>query len=192
MAYPPGFRRIAGKPKGACPMLVLLSFILVIVVSVPAGAVYATAHDPTLIVPGQRIGSAYLGMNRLTIDEINRKSPCRVFATYDALGHSTWLETNWGGGCLISDKIQVGLPFGPALHAFGKPSRIVEDARYPHATAVWIEYQDRGIAFRVLGWHSGTTIQAIAVFLGVAAQNSGQKQTTTAMPGRVIQPDARP
>lgn len=150
-------------------MRAVLGFILVLVVSVPAGATHSADHDPTLIVPSQRIGSAYLGMNRPMIDEINRNSLCPVFATYDASGRSTWLETNWGGGCLVSDEIQAGLPFGPALRAFGKPNRIAEDARYPDATAVWVEYHDRGIAFRVLGSRSGTIIQAIAVFPKVAA-----------------------
>lgn len=160
-------------------MRALLSLMLLLVVSVPAGAAYSADHDPTLIVPSQRIGLAHLGMNRIMIDEINHRSPCRVFATYDASERSTWLGTNWGGTCLVSDEIQVGLPFGPALRAFGKPGRITDYARYPHATAVWIVYQGRGIDFRVLGWHSGTIIQAIAIFARLAAQDSGLSHTVT-------------
>lgn len=158
-------------------MRAVLAFTLLLLVSVPAYAAYSSEHYPSLIVPGERIGATRLGMKRSVIEEINRTSPCPVLATYDASGRSTSLETNWGGGCLVTDKIQVGLPFGPALRVFGKPDRIAFDARYPHATAVWIVYQDRGIAFRVLGWHSGTTIQAISVFLGLAARATGQNRT---------------
>jgi hypothetical protein len=166
-------------------MRVVLSFILVLVVSIPASAAYTADHDPALIVPSERIGSVRLGMNRPMIDEINRNSPCPVFAIYDASGRSTWLETKWGGGCLVSDKIQVGLPFGPASRIFGKPNRIAEDARYPHATAVWVEYRGLGIAFRVLGWHSGTLIQAIAVFPKLAAPDSGANRTTIVILGHI-------
>ena len=145
-------------------MRVVLGFLVVLLVSVPAGATSSADHDRTLIIPGQRLGAAQLGMNRLMIDMTNRASLCPVVATYDGSGGATWLETNWGGGCLLSDDIQVGLPFGPASRKFGDPDLIVKDARYPHATAVWIAYLGRGIAFRVLGWHAGAIIQAIAVF----------------------------
>jgi len=154
-------------------MRVILGLILVLLVSVPASATWSADHDPRLIVPGQRIGGVDLGMRRGMVDAINRNSLCQVLAVYDAVGDSTWLETNWGGGCLVSDEIQVGLPFESAARAFGRPDRILQDARYPHAAAVWIVYEREGIAFRVLGWHSGTTIQVIAVFPRLAARNAG-------------------
>ena len=159
-------------------MRVVLGLMLVLMIAAPATAARIADEEPTFIVPGQRIGLVHLGMTRARIEQINKNSPCPVLATYGASGRSTWLQTDWGGGCLVSAKIQVGLPFGPVLRAFGRPDRIGEDARYPHAAAVWIVYQDRGIAFRVLGWHSGTTIQAIAVFPGLAARASGQDRTT--------------
>ena len=170
-------------------MRTFIAFVVLLAVSALASTVYPN-HDPKLIVPGGRIGEADLGMSRPAIDEINRASPCPVLPTYDASGRATRLETNWGGGCLISDKIQVGLPFGPALRAFGKPDRAVEAARYPHATAVWIVYEGQGIAFRVLGWPSGTTIQTIAVFPALVAQGSGRSRTDVLIPERVIQPAA--
>jgi len=149
-------------------MRVILSLVLVLLITVPASAAVASNQDPGLIMPGQRIGPAHLGMSRAAIDAVNRTCPCRVLAVYDASGHAVRLETNWGGGCRITNNIQVGLPFGPVLRAFGQPDRIAEDIRYPHAMAVWMSYQARGIAFRVLGWPSGTIIQAIAVFPGIA------------------------
>lgn len=158
-------------------MRAVLAFILVLLVSVPTCAAYSPEHYPSLIVPGERIGAVRLGMKQPKIEEINRTSPCPVVATYDASGRSTSLETNWGGACFITSKIQVGLPFGPALRAFGQPDRIAGDLRYRHATAVWIVYEARGIAFRVLGWNSGTTIQSIAVFPGLAAQAPGRNRT---------------
>ena len=172
-------------------MRVVLVFILVLIVAGPARAFYVAGHDPTLIVPSQRIGLFHLGMSRQTIEALSGSSPCRVTARYDASGRSIWLETNWGGECLVSDKIQVGLPFGQALGAFGKPDRIARDAQYPHATAVWITYEGWGIAFRVLGWHAGTLIQAIAVFPRLAARNSGPDRTVIVAPQGVIQPSSR-
>ncbi|HEV2172472.1 MAG TPA: hypothetical protein VGR71_02845 [Nitrospira sp.] len=145
-------------------MRAVLGFMLVLVFAVPAFAAWIADYDSRLIVPGQRIGSVHLGMHRAMIDAINRTSLCPVLAMYDEAGNSTWLETNWGGGCLLSNEIQVGLPFDPVARAFGRPDRIAQDTRYPHAVAVWTVYEGRGIAFRVLGWHSSTTIQAIAVF----------------------------
>lgn len=147
-------------------MRVILSLMLVLMTVTPGSATVSPDQEQSLIVPGQRIGPAHLGMNRAAVDEVNRHSLCPVLAIYSASGQAVWLETNWGGACLISDKIQAGLPFGPVLRAFGKPDRITEDVRYPHATAYWISYQARGIAFRVLGWPSGALTQAIAVFPG--------------------------
>lgn len=151
-------------------MWILLSLVLVLVIATPVSAAGSSNQDPSRIVSGQRIGPAHLGMTQATIAEVNRNSPCPVLAAYDASGRAVRLETNWGGGCLFSDKIQVGLPFEPALQAFGRPDRIAEDARYPHAVAFWMSYQAQGIAFRVLEWPTGTFIQAIAVFPGIAAQ----------------------
>lgn len=158
-------------------MRTVLGFLLVLLASVTASAAWPADHDPRLIVPGERIGAAHLGMHRSMIDAINRHSLCPVHATYNAAGESTRLETNWGGGCLVSDEIQVGLPFGPAARAFGRPDEIAKDVLYPHAAAVWVVYESHGIAFRVLGWHSGTTIQAIAVFPELAARVSGRNRT---------------
>lgn len=159
-------------------MQVVSGFVFVLLILLPTGVTWSAEHDSRLIVPSERIGTAHLGMTRSMIEEMNRTSSCPVVATYDASGRSAALATNWGGGCIVSDKIQVGLPFGPAMRVFGKPDRITFDTRYPHATAVWVVYQDRGIAFRVLGWHSGTTIQTIAVFAGLAAQASGHVRAT--------------
>lgn len=158
-------------------MQVVSGLVIVLLILLPTKVTWSAEHDSRLIVPSERIGTAHLGMTRSMIEEINRTSSCPVVATYDASGRSASLATNWGGGCLVSDKIQVGLSFGPALRAFGNPDRITFDSRYPHATAVWVMYQSRGIAFRVLGWDSGTTIQAIAVFPGLAARASGQVRT---------------
>lgn len=150
-------------------MRILLSLVLLLMLSAPADATDSSDQDARLIVPSHRIGPAHLGMTRAAIDEVNRNALCSVRATYDASGRAMWLQTNWGGGCLISDKIQVGLFVGPVFRAFGKPDRIAQDARYPHATAFWISYQARGIAFRVLGSPSGAIIQTIAVFPGIAS-----------------------
>ncbi len=149
-------------------MRVILSLALVLVI-VNLSATVSPAREQKLIVPGQRIGSARLGMNRAAIDEVNRDALCPVLATYDASGRAGWLQTNWGGGCLISDKIQVGLFVGPVFQSFGKPDRITEDARSPQATAFWMSYQALGIAFRVLGSPSGAIIQTIAVFSAIAS-----------------------
>jgi hypothetical protein len=113
-------------------MRTVLGFMLVLLASVTASAAWPADRDPRMIVPGERIGSAHLGMHRSMIDAINRNSLCPVLATYHAAGDSTRLETNWGGGCRVS----------------------------------------HGIALRVLGWHSGTTIQAIAVFPELAARDT--------------------
>lgn len=161
-------------------MRAVAAFTLMLLISLHTCVAYSFEHHPNLIVPSERIGSARLGMTRSTIEAINRTSPCPVVATYDASGHAASVETNWGGECFVTNEIQVGFPFGPALRAFGKPDRIAPDARYPHATAVWVVYQDRGIAFRVIGWDSGTTIQAIVVFPELAARASGQSRTTRA------------
>lgn len=153
-------------------MRILLSLVLALTISAPVGATGSWDQGTSLIVPSHRIGPAYLGMSQAEIDRVNRNAPCLVVGTYDTSGHAVWLQTNWGGGCLVSDKVQVGLPFGPVLRTFGKPDRMTEDVRYPHATAFWLTYQVRGIAFRVLGWPSGALIQAIAVFPAIAARVS--------------------
>jgi hypothetical protein len=147
-------------------MPALLNIMLMLMVSIPAGATPPSGQDPRLIVPGQWIGPARLGMTVAAIDEFNRHALCPVVATYDASGRAVWLETRWGGRCLISDRIQVGLSLGPVLRAFGKPDRVAEeeDVRYPHALAYWVVYQHRGVGFRVLARFSDAIIQTIAVF----------------------------
>jgi hypothetical protein len=150
-------------------MRILLSLVFALMISAPVGATDSSEQNTRLIVPSHRIGPAHLGMDPAAINKVNRDALCPVLATYDASGRAMWLQTNWGGGCLISDKIQVGLFVGPVFRSFGKPDRIAEDARYPHATAFWISYQALGIAFRVLGSPSGAIIQTIAVFPGIAS-----------------------
>ncbi len=132
------------------------------------GTSLSSDQERTLIVPSARIGLARLGMNRAMIKAVNRDSLCPVDAAYDAAGRAMWLQTNWGGSCLISDTIQVGLLFGPARQAFGRPDQIAEDARYPNAVAWWTRYDALGIAFRILGQSPGALIQSIAVFPGSA------------------------
>jgi len=161
-------------------MHLLLSLILALIASAPAGATHSSDRNPQLIVPGQRIGRARLGMNRPAIDAVNRTTLCPVVATYDASGHAMWLQTSWGGGCPISDKIQVGLFAAPVLRAFGAPDRVIKDARYPHTVAFWLVYGDRGLGFRILGWFPEGIIQAIAVFPGTASHLSNESNSATA------------
>src|SRR5579864_5089130 len=59
------------------PMRVILSLVLVLLITVPASAAVASSQDPGLIMPGQRIGPAHLGMSRAAIDAVNRTCPCR-------------------------------------------------------------------------------------------------------------------
>ena len=130
----------------------------------PATATHHPDHFE-LIVPGERIGDALLGMPRQDVEAINRKAACQVAAAYDSAGRAVRLETNTGGACRTQEGIQVGIGFGSAIQAFGASHRVVEDARYPHATAFWISYPHFGITFRVLAMSdSSTLIQAIAVF----------------------------
>ena len=84
-----------------------------------------------LIVPGERIGEAMLGMLRWDVDAINRKATCQVTATYDGAGRTVRLETSTGGACRTQEGVQVGIGFGRAIQAFGASRRVVEDARYP-------------------------------------------------------------
>jgi len=156
-------------------MRLLVSFILALVVSTPAGATLSPGQNPQFIVPSLRIGRALVGMSRPVIDAVNRTALCPVSATYDPSGRAMSLQTNWGGGCLISDKIQVGLFAGPVLRTFGRPARIYEDPRYPQVTAYWLVYEDRGVAFRILGWFPNAIIQTIAVFNPFGAARSGRE-----------------
>lgn len=151
-------------------MRFILSLIIALLTVSPVFATMSSDRDQNLIIPGQRIGPVRLGMNRAAISKVNRDALCPVLAIYDAAGRAVRLETNWGGGCLLSDKIQVGLPFEPVLRTFGKPDQVTQDGRYPHATANWLSYHGWGVAFRVLVWTSGTIIQSIAVFPGVDAR----------------------
>jgi hypothetical protein len=160
--------RCQGWAERSNQMRAIVSLVLMLSIMGSASAAVAFNPDPGLIVPGGRIGPARLGMSRAAIDMVNRTALCPVLAAYDVSGHAVRLETNWGGGCRIADQIQVGLPFGPVLRAFGNPDRVVVDTRYRHAMGVWMSYQARGVAFRVLGWSSGTTIQTIAVFPAIA------------------------
>ncbi|MGH2453674.1 MAG: hypothetical protein ACRDF5_07910 [bacterium] len=59
-----------------------------------AGAIPGNAR---LIVPGQRIGMARLGMTEDELNQMNDLQLCQVSAGYDASGRAVRLETNWGG-----------------------------------------------------------------------------------------------
>ncbi len=149
-------------------MRIIMSLAVVLVMTCPAGAIHGSTGDDGLIVPGQRIGSAHLGMSRASIEALNLVAACPVMAAYDGLDRVVRLETNTGGACGVSDEIQVGLGLGPVLLAFGEPNQVVEDALYPQATAIWLKYPGWGIAFRVLVMrNSSALIQTIAVFPGI-------------------------
>jgi hypothetical protein len=126
-----------------------------------AGAAVAThAPDhPDLIVPGERIGPARLGMTAeellAAMQPINdgTRAGCPVEAEF-ADGRAVRLETAWGGACMTAEGVQVGIPFGVALLAYGRPLEEVGEGAYlrqdgtVEATASWFRY--RGIAFRVV------------------------------------------
>lgn len=150
-------------------MWVLMSILLLLVFTVPGRAGHTTGADDGQIVPGERIGAARLGMTQTDIEALNEATPCPVTATYDASGSARRLVTSWGGGCRVSDHVQVGMRFAPALDVFGNPDEVTEDARYADATAYWATYSAWGIGFRILAGEGGLTmIQAIAVFRGTA------------------------
>lgn len=152
------------------PVLVLLFMLAGTTVGF-AGNIRAS--DDGLIVPGERIGPARLDMPAAEIDMLNASALCPVTGTSDGDTLAVRLVTEWGGGCRVSDTIQVGVGFLPALEAFGRPNEIVRDAIYSDATAYWVSYQGWGIAFRVLVFrNSSTLIQAIAVFPGTAVMRS--------------------
>lgn len=150
-------------------MRIILSLCLLLVGGTAALAGHSLEHDDGLIVAGERIGPARLGMSAAEIDALNAVVPCPTAAAYDSEGRAVRLATEWGGACRVSGDVQVGAGFPPVLRMFGSPGAVVEDARYSRATAYWVSYPGWGIAFRVLVHSdSSTLIQSIAVFPGTA------------------------
>lgn len=147
----------------------IVGVLMVLVAASPLHAGHVQGPDDGAIVPGDRIGSARLGITADEIEVHNRDALCPVTAVRDADGRAIRLITTWGGGCRVNGHIQVGVALAPVLHTFGRPDGVAEDARYDHATAYWVTYGGWGIAFRVVVMADGSAlIQAIAVFPGTA------------------------
>jgi len=123
-----------------------------------AGTTHAPEH-PDLIVPGEQIGPARLGM---TAEELlaamrpindGTRAGCPVEAGFSG-GRAVRLLTSWGGACMTAEGVQVGIPFGVALLAYGRPLEEVGEGAYlrqdgiVEATVSWFRY--RGIAFRAV------------------------------------------
>jgi hypothetical protein len=153
-----------------------LALAWTLVLAGPAGATHAPDH-PDLIVPGDRIGPARLGLTAEELGAVMRpindgtRAGCPVEAEF-AGGRAVRLLTSWGGACVTAEGVQVGIPFGVALAAYGRPIEATTDAHYRasdgrvEAIAVWFSY--RGIAFRAVvpaGLPAAAgVITAIAVF----------------------------
>src|SRR3972149_10555399 len=118
-----------------------LGLLTVLTVTATAYAGHSLPRDDGAIVPGERIGPARLGMTVEEIGVLNEGALCPVRAVYDASGQAIYLTTSWGGGCRVSEDIQVGLGFSPVVVDFGEPDEVVEDAKYEQSTAFWGSYR---------------------------------------------------
>lgn len=130
--------------------------LLCLFLAVAAGI--AQAASDGLIVPGERMGEAALGMTREQIATINAQASCEVEATFDASGRAVRLQTSCGGALRMADGTQVGDTFAWAARALGVWDDAVLDVRYADATAYWFVYRNRGIAFRVLVFPTNATL----------------------------------
>lgn len=128
-------------------------------------AAVAGAASDGLIVPGERMGEAALGMSRDQIAAINARASCQVEATFDAAGRAVRLQTNCGGALRMADGAQVGGTFAYPARSLGVWDDAVLETRYSDADAYWFVYRARGIAFRVLVFPTNQTlITMIAIF----------------------------
>jgi hypothetical protein len=144
-----------------------LTPVLALFLPALVGAGVLAAHGPghyDLIVPGEGIGDARLGMSESALAAVNVRAGCRVTASFTE-DQAVRLATSVGGACTTRGGTQVGMHLGSIVAEFGRPDAIRPDAMYPHAVAVWQEYLAAGIGFRVLIFPDRSTlIQAISVF----------------------------
>jgi len=125
----------------------------------------AQAAPDGLIVPGERMGEAVLGMTRAEIAAANARMGCQVDATFDATGRAVRLQTNCGGALRLADGTTVADTFAYAARTYGPWDEAIFDAQYQDASAYWFIYRARGIAFRVLVFPTrATLITVIAIF----------------------------
>jgi hypothetical protein len=136
----------------------------------------ATAAAPAgLIVPGERIGPAALGMSPAQLSRAASTIQCPEAPAVQALfrdGKAVQLQTNCGGALLTPAGAQVGALLATALREFGYPDSTAASKVYSFqdgrtALATWHIYRV-GIAFRTVRPTSepewSATITCIAVF----------------------------
>jgi hypothetical protein len=133
-----------------------------------AAATTVMAEEPYwVIVPGEGIGTARLGLAQDQIEGSLAEIPCPRWAfttAFDGNGLVS-LGTACGGAVRLESGVQVGSAFEKVIRQFGRPdpALIAEDARYDQAVAYWVPYPDVGIAFRVVVYDGDVTVQSIRV-----------------------------
>jgi hypothetical protein len=129
-----------------------------------------------MIVPGVQIGPARLGMTAQQLDTVMRpivsgeRAGCPVDAKFHQ-GRVRQLTTTWGGACMTQEGIQVGIPVGWALQAYGPPDtqRFLRAHHYANG-AVWHEWWfafRRGIAMRTVLPRDGPVGAGVIIALAV-------------------------
>jgi hypothetical protein len=140
----------------------------------------AAAAPAGLIVAGERIGPAALGMSPAQLSRAASTIQCPEAPAVQALfrdGKAVQLQTNCGGALLTPAGAQVGALLATALREFGYPDSTAASRVYSFqdgrtALATWHIYRV-GIAFRTVRptsepeWRA--TVTCISVFRPAAA-----------------------
>lgn len=145
-------------------LLVLILAVLAISINVFAQEEKYLQEEKHLIIGGERVGPARLGMTEREINNVNANSPCPVEAAYFN-NRAIRLMTSWGGVCATPEGIMASTSNASfVVSRLGLPDETkTESATKDLRTDLWY-YYERGIGFRVIYAEDGNLVNFIIVF----------------------------